>query len=253
LLVKLTGCSYEEAKRILRVDTHTPDGFNSIESKIQEWNRKPTKVNSIPTLDTLPEFEPIKHYRFGARYYKYIKSRGFTSKEAKEVISLYDLQYALTGNYKYRVIIPVRYKTRLVAWTARAIGRTSVRYLSSPASCGSIKDTVLNYDLALSGGKRLFICEGPFDAIKVDYFGGRENCHAICLFGKIPSNSQVSMIASLADRFDSIVVLLDADAWSDSMALENQLSFLKAKSMKLPEGIKDPGELTGFDVRLLCR
>lgn len=71
--------------------------------------------------------------------------------------------YCTVGEYKYRIIIPIYYKNKLVAFQARdATGRAISKYLTSR---GSVNNYLYKYDDLC--GSTIIIVEGVFDALRI--------------------------------------------------------------------------------------
>ena len=198
------------------------------------------------------------------KYYRhvlaYLRGRGYFQTEAKEVAERYLLTYVDSGPFKDRVLIPVyNEKYELLTWTGRAIGLSKVRYktLSEkfdekhnpiPART-SIKNTLLNYQFLYNNQwDKLIICEGPFDAIRLDYFGRDMGVVSTCLFGKSISAEQINLLDRARHRFRTGYITLDSDAELDMLRLSQQLSHLDIKVKKLPNGVGDPADMTPGEI-----
>lgn len=231
LISVLLGVSYPEAKVIEAQYSQTdPEVFGkmvepSVSAKAEE------------TLD----LRPIKPIGSTAKYWRYLEKRGFS--EPEKVIEQYRLKCCLTGRFKDRLIIPFYQGGELVAWTGRAIAPTlkAARYLSSKL----VKTTVFNED-GLQGGETLFIVEGPFDALKLDFYGQQYGARATCVFGTVMSMDQVAILSVLRKRFKRVLILFDADAVEQSWEAAH---WLNCQIGSLPDGVKDPGELDERHIR----
>jgi hypothetical protein len=158
----------------------------------------------------------------------------------------------MTGRYKDRIIIPVRLNNELLGWTSRAIidPKSAPRYLMSSED---VKTTVLNYDELKKGGERLFIVEGPFDAIRVDaYYDPNivKPFRATCTFGTSVTLSQIALLRGLVKNYNQSYVLFDEGA--DEPA-RNLAEWIGAKVAVLPYNVKDPGELTFHHLNIMGR
>ena len=108
----------------------------------------------------------------------------------------------------------------------------------------NIKHTVYNYDeLLINKGKKLFIVEGPFDALKIDYYGRPER-RATCLFSSNMLREQVWLLETLAGQYGKLVVRLDHEAMANELRVVADLGHIGAKLGRMPLGVGDPGELT---------
>lgn len=188
------------------------------------------------------------------RFLNYLEMRGFD--QPGTLAYEYDMYYAVTGDYKWRVILPVRLDGVMVAFTSRAIGNAKVRYKSIPNDLASvgIKDTVYNYDNVLDGGRRLFIVEGPFDALKLDFYGKWLGCRAVALYNMNMEDSQLSLLGELVTDFKEVQIVLDRGMLVEGKEILDQLMpFVRTggRYFSLPM-VKDPGELTPKQVEDLC-
>lgn len=186
------------------------------------------------------DFNKIKARGITKRFFTYLQGRGYDDPQA--IIHDYELRCAMTGRYKDRIIIPVRLNGELLGWTSRAIGapKNAPRYL---ASNQDIKNTVFNYDSLKDGGERLFIVEGPFDAIKLDSY--QKEFHnvdfrATCTFGTSVILSQIVLLRNLVKKFKETWVLFDTGAESSAYELSE---WLGVPTALLPHQVSDPGEL----------
>jgi len=189
----------------------------------------------------LPEaFLPIKAFDpKSGRFSRYLRRRGFYPVSA--FADNYDLRYCHYGSQAWRIIIPAWESGRLIGWTGRAIGNRYPRYKDSGPE---LKETLLNHDSALLGGRVLVVVEGPFDCLWVDWVGREFGVRAVGLFGKSVSSGQASLLFRLKRRFEKVVLLLDADARSASLEASRDYEALGLKVAFLPKGVGDPAELS---------
>ncbi len=187
-----------------------------------------------------PDLRPILKRGGTARFYGYLKGRGFD--DVTDLIERYRIQCCVTGRFKNRVVIPFYQHGKLVGWTGRALGNpiNAPRYLSSGAG---IKTTVFNEDELWDGGKMLIVVEGPFDALKMDYYGEPFGVRATCGFGTSLSPEQLSIIVGVRKRFKRVVILFDHDATEQSFHAADWLQAPNVSIGTLPPGVKDPGAL----------
>lgn len=194
------------------------------------------------------DFSRIKVRGITKRFFNYLLERGYENPQ--KIIEEYDLRCAMTGRYKDRIIIPVNLNGELLGWTSRAIGspKNAPRYL---ASSEDVKTTVFNYDELRKGGERLFIVEGPFDAIKVDSYMANVatdddplyspiDFRATCTFGTSVTVSQLALLRSLVKKFRETWILFDKGAEKPASDLAD---WTGAKVGFLPPYIDDPGDL----------
>ncbi len=257
LIQALARCSYEQARRIAGIrTTHIPDDFMS---RITAAIATASDSNKGCTLVMPQEFREFRNVPMARPYRAYMNARGYPNPEA--ISTMYGLRWCDDGPFGGRVIFPVLADGRLVSWTGRAINpQNPIRYKTlttdperarnerTPLAVGPITNYLLWRDmLGQSGADTIFLCEGPFDALRVNVLGARRGVHATCLFTNSPSRAQVDLLHELLPRFSKRYILLDQDAWPIALRLEQSLSSLNVKALRLPDGIKDPGELSTLE------
>ena len=259
LIKAILACSSQQAGNIVKQYSHSdPDSLdgalaaleadnNGAISHEEDLQKQISRQKLGPQFN---DFNQIKTRGITKRFFDYLVHRGYENPQ--DVIKYYDLRCALTGAYKDRIIIPVRMNGELLGWTSRALGSplNAPRYL---ASSNDIKATIFNYDELKGGGERLFIVEGPFDAIRLDSFGIRKNKYetfasqdkpvdfrATCVFGTSVTMSQIILLRALVKKFKQAWILFDRGA--DGPA-SNLAEWIKAEVAHLPISAKDPGEM----------
>lgn len=254
LIKAILGCSSQQAQFIVKQYSHSdPDTLEAALAVLEADNNG--AVNHDEDLakqakhqqlgPQFKDFTKIKPRGVTRRFYEYLEARNLD--DVPSLIARYELRAALTGRYKDRIIVPVRHSGELLGWTSRAIGvvKDAPRYL---ASSEEVKSTVFNYDGLKGGGERLFIVEGPFDAIKLDnhsfsinYTDGQKiQFRATCTFGTSPTISQLAILRSLVRQYDDAWVLFDKGADGPGAELAE---WIGAKQAYLPHVIDDPGEM----------
>jgi hypothetical protein len=234
LIAAILGCSSHQARLIVSQYTESdPESLGVAQSPPEP------KVEEIFDLRHERQIKPVGTT---AKFWHYLEGRGFHDVNA--LIRKYRLTCCTTGYYKERIIIPLYKDKKLYAWTARAIGnpQNAPRYLSSEL----VKKTVFNRDI--EGGELLFVVEGPFDALKLDYYGQEHGARATCTFGTSISIEQVIILNALKKLFQRVVVLFDRDALEPSFEAIDWLSAANVTLGTLPEKFKDPGEMSGTDI-----
>jgi hypothetical protein len=208
------------------------------------------EVTSVEKLEFPKKFKRIDPGGITDRFFDYISSRGFTEEEALEVCDRYRLRCCLTGDWKDRIIVPIYLDGKLISWTGRSIHKNAfLRYrnLEVEESVIQTKHALFNFDEAfgIRPGDTLYILEGPFDVIKLDYYLRGTNNRAVGMFNMTPTEEQVSLFSDLKDAYKRFVVLLDNGELFSSTKLLSTLSFLgNIRLGSLPKGVKDPGDLT---------
>jgi hypothetical protein len=249
LVAILMGCSFTQAKTVVQQfsvpdPTTLDDVVNAFEN-----HTGASAIAAKPPEGLPPEFRQIKPTGLTSRFWRYLTARGFD--DVPLLHRKYGLMCCQSGRWKDRVIIPLHQDRALLGWTARAIQPTvnAPRYLSSSPE---IKNTVMLEDELSKGGKMLCVTEGPFDAMKVDFYGAKLGLRATCLFGVNPTISQISIIRAMARSFDSVKILFDAAAFEMALMLSDSLSLPNLTIANLPEGVKDPGALNAKQIRQMA-
>lgn len=253
LIKAILGCSGQQAQLIVKQYSHSdPDTLEAALTALEADNNGAIQhdedVAKMAKHQQLgPQFNDfyrIKPRGITSRFYQYLAQRGLD--DVPSLVARYELRCALTGRYKDRIIIPVRHAGELLGWTSRAIGvvKNAPRYLMSNEE---VKSTVFNYDGLKKGGERLFIVEGPFDAIKldnhsfsIDFTEYNIQFRATCTFGTSPTIGQIAVLRALVKKYDEAWVLFDRGADGPGAELAE---WIGARQAFLPHPIDDPGEL----------
>jgi DNA primase len=158
---------------------------------------------------------------------------------------------------KNRLVFPVTGVNGVdIGYVGRAIDGGHLRYLSYPGT--AIKRTVLWLDKLSAYNDQLWIVEGPFDALRLDWYF---RCcgifqRATCLFGTSYTPEQTAAITQVAGFYRHINILFDSDALSKAMRSQQDLRCLVTQKISvhtLPDGVSDPAELQEEQIRTLLR
>lgn len=265
LIALLLHCSYAEAENIVAAADASSkiDDYEAVAAGIYSEKAPPAETQEPEVLKMPSEFHHFSD-RGGDAYFEYLRSRGFNYPD--EFADRYDLRFCRIGYFSLRIVLPVYWRQQLVSWTARDItGKTELRYrtLSSDAKTAKhqgatgpallpLKSVVYNGDKARAGGRTLFVCEGPFDALKIDWYAKED--HAVAVFG-MPERKQLVALFELALGFDRVAVVLDLGAQGSALTLAADLDGCgrPVKTLQLLGGVKDPGVLGPIGVSRLCR
>jgi hypothetical protein len=163
---------------------------------------------------------------------RYMDKRMLTPSQ----ITTYDLRGGgLTGDWAYRIVIPVYYNNYVISATGRAIaGGVQPKYksLSNSLSLIDLKHVFLGMDLV--EGDTVAVVEGPLDAIR----GGPG---FLASFGANLSDEQLLLLR----EYDTIYFIKDSDEAGENFSKEAyKLSALCNKCIQVVslEGFKDIGE-----------
>jgi hypothetical protein len=247
LIQALLGCSRLHAESLVNNSITLPlDNFDEIIKSLSQ--------EAIPTEEKIskivfpPNVKTLVDKGMGRKFIDYLVGRDYTRDEARHLAEVYWLMYAVTGPFAYRIIVPIEMEDGIATWTGRDItGTSETRYktLSNVESRQSIKDCLFGYKSLLEDNEAhtLLVCEGPFDAMRADFFGYQLGIRATCLFGLQASDAQVSLLVRLASKFENKYVCLDAGAGPLQFYLRMKLAFLDFGMLGIPKPYKDPGEL----------
>jgi len=261
LIQALIGCSYLDAEAIVKNGTSfIPNDGDFIDQLKGLFDDSP-KLSPAPLQPLLipREFHPITDFGRGRMFVSYLEKRGFDYDDITNLVIKYDLRCCVSDTFMYgayhnRLIFLITIDNKLVSWTGRHIGSSKLRYNSLstegklPASM-SLKNTILWYDILRQiNAETLVVCEGPFDALKVNYLGNQRGIYATCVYGSTISDCQLDLLCSLT-QYKVKYLVLDAEVMlSYGNNIDNsKIGPLEAAGFKtviLPKSIKDPGEFT---------
>lgn len=151
----------------------------------------------------IQEIEPTAHLDDGydvmelplALENEYLGSRGISD----DTVRRFGLRYHLDDNC---IVIPIIMKEKLVGYIKRNIS-TNPKYLNSS---GLTRDTIIYpFDLFEPDNNTIYVCEGPFDAIKAHQLG---LTNTVCTLGGTISDNQCRLLGELGSR---VVLVMDKD------------------------------------------
>jgi DNA primase len=90
-------------------------------------------------------------------------------------------------------------------------------------------------------GWKLVVVEGPFDALKLDYYGYHERVRTTCTFGTSMTMEQIGIINEVSQLFDHTYLLFDPEAITESFNARDWLIGQRISVAQVPDGIEDPG------------
>lgn len=264
LLAALLGIGLSQAQGILETrGGGSLGGAGAMQERVKAMKGEVNVVTDgydTKKLRFPPEVRPLEGSGQSKMFIDYlVNERGYTKKEAIELSFRYKLRYAMDGDFAYRIVIPVYdRRNKLVTMVGRTIADKDPKYWVLPfqpnepgklSAKGPITDYLYN-EYELRGrleDHALVVCEGPMDAIRVDYFCGPVlDVSATCLFGKVITPQQLDRLALLSEEieYDTRVLILDRDAEMHAHKLQSKLRPFGFKVAKLPPGpFKDLGEM----------
>lgn len=251
LISGLTGLGTTRAKGLVAAYSRPDvDTLGAALAALTGISEAPKPLNGHEVLKYPTEFRSIKSVGNTVKFWNYLYSRHFD--DVDDLIARYGLLCCLTGRWANRVIIPFHKGKKLVGWTGRALTDPIIapRYLSSSQE---VKKHCFNQDELMDGGRVLFITEGPFDALKLDYYGEPFKARATCLFGISMSSEQLCTLMDLRRRFRKVVILLDRAAVEATFQVADWLQGPNVTIGSLPDGVKDPGVMKRKEVDALIK
>lgn len=262
LLMRLLRVPYGRARELagLGNDYVDPEGFDAVAARLMGRGQiaRPASVDRrFLSLDK--DFLPITDGMRTRRFWNYLYQRGFNGSsdagaDVDLLCSLYNLRAGTRGPWSDRIVIPYYQDGKLVTWSARAITQATVRYrdLDLDNSLLAPKNTLFNHDCIAGGGNVLVIVEGPFDALKIDFYGEPYGVRAVALSTNSLKDEQTYLLQNASDKFKRIVVMMDNAStlgFVDSMRMKADLFFLHNVGIRpVPFEVKDAGELTPAQV-----
>jgi hypothetical protein len=228
LIQALLSCSYEEAESLVESEGRSLAADDELSGQVASMLSEINTDVTQPTLFWPREIKPlVRGGEYAHLFFAYLRERGYDKYEVEKLVQLYGLRYAYRGAFSNRIVLPVITQDGLVNWTGRSIEkRAVVRYKSLstdknkaedeglPPARRSIKATLWNQgELADTRAKVLVVCEGPLDALRVDFYGRSVLARATCLFSKGLTDEQLLALSEIRENFNHAVLLLDDDPW----------------------------------------
>ena len=226
-LMELYDCDRRKVREICKPYIMDKPGLIT-----EEVLNRPTRIKW--PIGVEDEFHPC--------HIQYLKSRGF----GFETIQRFELKACFAiPPWKYRVIIPIMYDEKLVAFTARTVCDVDPRYLHCPNDDAVIpvKQCVYNLDLVTD---HIMICEGPTDVWRL-------GTGAVATFGTKFTNRQINMMRKKG--VERATILFDPDRSgrenAERMAVAFDMLGIDCQIYKLRD--RDPGDLTDDEAQDLRR
>ncbi len=188
------------------------------------------------TLDVskLPdEYRPLNEYKNSIEYrnaISYLLKRNIT----KHDILRYQIGYCEDGIYRQRIIIPSYNKDNDLNFF---VGRSYYEHSKLKYNNCTFNKNIIGFESVVDFNQQITLVEGPFDAMAVRY-------NVIPLFGK--NLSKKLKIELLVNKVPSVNVLLDNDAFNDSVRIVEFLIKNNIPTRIINIGEKDPSVL-GFE------
>jgi hypothetical protein len=262
LVQELLHISAGEANRIVGNKTFVPDDFASrVKRMLVKEEAESIVRKSLLVPEEFKKFRGLSSSR--AYENSLVYERGFNRDDIPAIADRYDLRYCVRGRFAGRIIFLIYQDEKLTSWTGRSISeRTNLRYMAlSPDEDKEKQAQGLQWqeahapishhllwfdDLMHSKAHTLVLCEGPFDALKINVLGRRMGIVATCFFTAQPTDPQIELLHQVVPRFERTILLLDAKTFLTTLRVTRELSSLGVERGGLPQGfrLKDPGEFT---------
>ena len=256
LIVQLLGVPYGKARQLAGITEDSwrdPDGFDALAARLM--GRVPDmQLNQVRRefLQFPREFRYIEDRGATLAAWEYLAyDRCFGPDNVDHLCDLYGLRTAITGPYKMRVVLPYVMDGEMVAWTGRAITTAELRYkdLAIEDCLVEVRDTLYNHDALLDGGDVLVVQEGPFDALKLDFFGRDCGVRSVALSTNTITDEQVYLLSAYATNFKAVAFMMDNTTGLgsvDSWRMQDRVKVIPrlTSPIAVPYGLKDAGELS---------
>jgi 5S rRNA maturation endonuclease (ribonuclease M5) len=230
LLVDLINVSHREALAI--VNRHKTETFKRKEVKAP----KPSSLLlDMPYSSTLPKI-----------HREYLASRRYSPLATQRKYGL--LATGPTGEWSFRIIIPVYMDHKMVNFTAMAIAGQDPKYKHCPNPKALIDMESCLYGIDQVQDK-IIVVEGALDQWRL-------GDGAAATFGTMISDEQVDLI--IKKRIKEIYVFLDSDAEKITRQFSRRVAIFSPKVVTISVkkmGIKDPDSLSdsqALEIRRMC-
>lgn len=254
LVAALLGIRLAAALALIDQDAPPIDEFDAAVNRLREQPaaEESNMVRKVIELD--PDlrqfgspFNGKSSSPYETQFVGYLASRGFGLECAQDVVDNYELYYALTGRYAWRLVFPIYDRGELVGLTGREIRKANgpiIRYMTNPEFD---KDVLLQWPRPAD---HVIVCEGPMDALKLDYYGADYKCRAVATLGTSVTPAQMQALRHLRSTGAELVVVFDAEAVADGMLLAEEIG---GRWQPLPDDVGDPGEMGSHEAKKFCR
>jgi len=248
LISALLKCGRTEAAEIAMgagvVKTEAVGSLKQRVSKLghTETKKKRTKLEAVEYPDN---FRKIRNKGVGKLFFRYLRHRGI-GKDTAKAADTFGLRYCVSGQWAYRIIMPLTVPSgERIGWMGRSVSTSAgMRYLAYPEGrqpkCGLF---AADYAASVRRLDLLIVCEGPFDALKVNRYAAC-NVAAVSVQTTSATSEQLGHLRALASRAGACAVLFDRGAYTASVRLCGDLVGCRARPVPL-EVVDDPAELDG--------
>jgi DNA primase len=227
-LMRVLGLTYEAAVEMILAGRNRRRGL--VELRAAEH----TPAARARPVELPAEFELLKMpmLKRNNRFWRYlIQGRSLSLSTVQD----YGIGFARSGEFAWRVIVPVIMHGQLMTFVARAISRERQPKYRSPEGADNSR-ALFNLE-RLAGREEVVLVEGVFDALRIPDM-------AVATLGTHLSQAQRTLL--IRAGVQRVVICWDEDdtglpqAYEAARALRGQIEVLQAA---LPEGT-DPGRLS---------
>lgn len=182
LVMKVDGCSFEEAKSILTGELPMAD----IEERLEQYFANgEDQVERIENKVALP---PYTYWIYELNQVDKLEAESYIQNRK---LSTEGLMYCNSGTYKHRIVIPYYDANgKLIYFNSRHVAKTKIRYLGPPKEVGVGKSDVIFARKWPAKGEKIYLTEGEFDALALDQCG----YNGMACGGKVISDKQIGYI-----------------------------------------------------------
>lgn len=254
LIMKLLHVGFEVADGIAKNALGPAPAMEELQTKLEALGTT-TKQEELPACRPPMEFKGVTSSPRARKLFgTYLRERGYPASTWRRLHKFYGVRSCLTGPWKQRLILPIYNGRRCVGWTGRLVvsSRTQPKYKTHPEG-NMIKRCLYNHQRALKGGSTLVVVEGPFDALRVDFYGRKHGIRSVATMGTSATSHQRHHLLELATAYDRVVINYDRKAESQALYLQSQLRVIDPEVLFLPDHIDDPGEVPPGKVPLYYR
>ena len=261
------------------IDTHFNGGFNIINPRYNCW-----RCGGHSWFDALSKLLniPVEQVNSFVQAYSYISkekeekkiaqaehldSPGYRLEEFEKEYLInrgFNIEYlqskfhlrggGKTGDWSYRILIPIYYKNVLVSWTGRStLDKETLKLLDIPRYKNlSVEQSVINpkeicFNLDNSTKDSVILVEGPMDVMKM-------GDNTICSLGTGVTPEQILF---LKNRYKKIFIAFDKEPSAQEHGREVGMNLasvgvdVELVNICEPFNRNDPGELTYREVSLI--
>lgn len=227
------GSSGKTIFNLVRVLDLSSDEINELKELLGNSPKlKVYKDNTDRAELRLPvEYKPLWEISDSLEYrhaLSYLKKRNVSMID----IMRYKIGYCETGNFAHRIVIPsFDAENKLNYFVARSYFDSGMKYKNP-----TVSKNIICFENFVDWNLPIVLCEGVFDAIAI-----RQN--AIPLLGKhIPKKLELAL---LENKVKTVYVLLDKDAETDAIKMEQKLKQYNISVSRVSVNDGDAGEI-GF-------